>query len=285
MITINKVPASAGAEWLIGGIRLLRRSPMGLGTLGMLFGTLGLLANLALKQSVEVAMLLQLILIVLGPLLLAGMIYAAREVDEGRPATPAHLIRGLQSGKAPQLLATLLPQVFAVVLLVVLLFVLIGPAQMESMAKTLETLQGQSQPDPALVQTLPLGRLALWFGLALVISVLVGFFTFTALPEMLFNDLGAFAAMKTSFLACMRNFPAMLVFGLVTVVAAFGFQVLVVLFAAVIGAVAGPLVMEVVVQLVTMALLMPVITGSMYVAWKQMHTGARPVTDLHSIEA
>src|SRR5690348_6814155 len=116
MTTIHKLSASAGAEWLIGGLRLLRRSPMGLGTLGLLFGLLGLLANLSLQRSPETAMLLQLVFIVLGPLLLAGMVYAAREVDAGRPATPGHLLRGLQEGKAPRLLATLLPQVAAVIL-------------------------------------------------------------------------------------------------------------------------------------------------------------------------
>ncbi|GAB6196843.1 BPSS1780 family membrane protein [Lysobacter xanthus] len=288
MTTIRKLPAGAGAEWLIGGLTLLRRSPMGLGTLGLVFGLLGLLANLSLQSSPDVAMVLQLVFIVLGPLLLAGMVYAAREVDAGRPATPGHLLRGLQDGKAGRLLATLLPQVVAVVLLVVLLYVLIGPSEIESMAATLEKLQGQAKPDPSLVATLPVRRILLWLAIAVAVGILTGFFTFTALPEMMFTDRGAFAAMGTSFQACLRNLPAMLVFFLLTAIAAVALQILVLLLAAVIGAIAGQFAMQVVVQLVTMAVLMPVITGAMYVAWKQMHgdagTGVAPPA-FHGIEA
>ena len=286
MTTIHKLPASAGAEWLMGGLRLLRQSPMGLGTLGLVFGLLGLLANLSLRHSPETAMLLQLVFIVLGPLLLAGMVYAAREVDAGRPATPGHLLRGLQEGKAPRLLATLLPQVAAVILLVVLLYVLVGPTELESMVTTLEKMQGQAQPDPALMATLPLRRLLLWLVLAVALGVLTGFFTFTALPEMMFTDRGAFAAMGASFRACVRNLPAMLVFFLLTAIAAVALQVLVLVLAAVIGAIAGAFAMEVIVQLVTMAVLMPVITGAMYMAWKQMQGSPdTPPPAFHGIEA
>ncbi|MCZ3100076.1 hypothetical protein NYZ00_19320, partial [Acinetobacter baumannii] len=86
---IRKVPASAGAEWLLDGFRLLKRSPFGLGTLGLIFGALGLLSSLAAQHGQSaLGMTLQLAFVLIGPLLLAGMIFAAREVDEGRDATP-----------------------------------------------------------------------------------------------------------------------------------------------------------------------------------------------------
>ena len=40
MSTINKVPANAGAEWLLRGFALLRKAPMALGTLGLIWGCL-----------------------------------------------------------------------------------------------------------------------------------------------------------------------------------------------------------------------------------------------------
>ena len=43
MSTINKVPANAGAEWLLRGFALLRKAPMALGTLGLIWGLLSLL--------------------------------------------------------------------------------------------------------------------------------------------------------------------------------------------------------------------------------------------------
>ena len=38
MSTINKVPANAGAEWLLRGFALLRKAPLALGTLGLIAG-------------------------------------------------------------------------------------------------------------------------------------------------------------------------------------------------------------------------------------------------------
>lgn len=272
MDRINRVPASAGAEWLVESFRLLRRSPLGLGLLGAIFGVLGLLANLAVQGgAVTLAMLLQLAFILAGPLLLAGMIFAAREVDQGRGATPAHLLRGLQEGKAPRLLATLLPQVAAMGVALVLLFAMIGPAQLEALAAAMQEAQGQARPDPAVFDGLPVGRLALWFLLVLAIGVIAGFFNFTALPEMMFSDRGALASMLQSFRACLRNLPALLLFFVLLVIAAVVLNFGVMLVAAVVGALLGPLAMQVVVQVLVMAVLMPVVTGAMYMAWKQLH--------------
>lgn len=278
MDRINRVPASAGAEWLIGGFRLLRRSPLGLGLLGAIFGALGLIANLAMQSGVgTLAMVLQLAFVLIGPLLLAGMIFAAREVDEGRGASASHLLRGVQEGKASRLLATLLPQVAAMVLCVALLFAMVGPAQLEAFALAMQKVQGQAQPDPAVFDGLPVGRLFLWLLLVVVIGVVAGFFNFTALPEMMFGERGALAAMRQSFFACLRNLPALLVFFVLLLIAAVALNFGVLIIAAIAGALFGPAAMQVVVQLLVMAVLMPVITGAMYVAWKQLHGTAGAV--------
>ena len=42
MSTINKVPASAGAEWLLAGFALLKRAPVPLATLAVLWGLLSM---------------------------------------------------------------------------------------------------------------------------------------------------------------------------------------------------------------------------------------------------
>ncbi|HEY4559618.1 MAG TPA: hypothetical protein VIG54_02620, partial [Lysobacter sp.] len=65
----------------------------------------------------------------------------------------------------------------------------------------------------------------------------------------------------------------------------------VLLLAAIVGSVAGLLAMEIVVQLVVPAVLMPAITGAMYIAWKQMlgdgegPSGAAAPPAFHGIEA
>ena len=49
MDTIRKLPAAAGAEWLLGGFALLRQAPLALGALGALWGILAsLVATLGL---------------------------------------------------------------------------------------------------------------------------------------------------------------------------------------------------------------------------------------------
>jgi hypothetical protein len=274
--SVRKVGASAGAEWLLGGFALLRRSPFGLGLLGAIFGGLALTANLAmLSQQTTLALVLQLALVLLGPLLVAGMVYAAREVDEGRGATPAHLLRGIQDGKVPRLLATLLPQVVAAVVAIVLLVVVIGPSQWPQIMAIMQQLEGQANPDPDLVRQLPVSRFGLWLLLVFVIGILASFCTFTAIPQMMFSERGAIASMKDSFRACLRNLPAMVVFFLLLLVAAIALNFAVLLVALVVKLVAGTTAMQVVAQLLMVAVLMPVVTGAMYHAWKQLHGNGR----------
>ena len=113
MDTIRKLPASDGAEWLLGGFALLRRAPLALGALGALWG---LLASLVMTVGLAVpalATILQLLVALAGPVLFAGLLWAVREVAHGRPAMPAHLLQGVREGRVAQLLTTLLPQLAA----------------------------------------------------------------------------------------------------------------------------------------------------------------------------
>src|SRR5690606_9405894 len=144
-------------------------------TLGALWG---LLASLVVTLGLAVPALgtiLQLLVALAGPVLFAGLVWAVREVAHGRPALPAHLLQGWNEGRWPQLLATLLPQVAAGLLLGVMLLVLVGPQQLQHLAQASEELnamaQAGQQPTPeeveALVAGLPSGRILLWLLLGL----------------------------------------------------------------------------------------------------------------------
>ena len=274
MNSIPKLRASAGAEWLLGGFALLKRAPLALGSLGALFAVLAVAASRAMQTQSAIGLAMQLLLMLAGPLLLAGMVFAAREVDAGRSANPAHLLRGVQEGKVGRLLATLLPQIAAGLVCMLLLVLMLGPAQLQQMLAIATQLEGQANPDPALMQQLPLGRLGLWLLLALVIGVLASFFTFTAIPQLMFGETGALAAMRQSFRACLRNWPAMLVFFVLMLLVALALNIGVLLVAAVVRLFAGAEAMQIVAQLLLLAILMPIITGAMYHAWKQLHADA-----------
>ena len=138
MEQLRKLPASAGAEWVLGGFGLLRRSPLGLGALGALWG---LLASLVVALGLAVpslAAVLQLLVAVAGPLLFAGLVWAVREVDQGRAPQPLHLLAGVREQRVPQLLATLLPQLVAGLVLGIGLLVLVGSLQLQHMAQVSE---------------------------------------------------------------------------------------------------------------------------------------------------
>lgn len=277
MPNINKLPASAGAEWLLGGFALLRAAPLGLGVLGVIW-SLGalLLASLA---SLAPALMLpaQLLIVLAGPLLFAGILWAVREVAHGRPAQPAHLLQGVREGHTGRLLATLLPQVAAGLFFGLLLLALLGTDQLRALAEVWAQLQAIAeaggQPDQALFESLPAGRLLLWLLGVAAGFVAVKWMTFLAGPQILFSGTDAWTAMRTSLRACARNWPAMLVFYLLAGIAVFAFMlgllVLVTVAQLLVGATAALLLW----QTLLLAVLMPVFAGSVYTAWGQMLVG------------
>lgn len=273
MSEVRKVRPSAGAEWLLGGFALLRRSPFGLGLLGALFGLLAVVLAMLTMSSPGLVLLQQLVMMLLGPLLVAGLIWAAREVDQGRSANPGHLLRGIQDGKTTRLWATLLPQIAAGIVAVLLLFVVVGADDLQKLMAAVEQAQGQADPDPSLFAGMPLGKLMLWLVVAVLVGIVAGFFTFTAIPDMMLRDARALDAMQRSFRACVSNLPAMVVFFVLLLIAAIAITLVVQLVGFVVRLVAGDTAMLFVSQVLMMAVLMPVVTGAMYHGWKQMVAG------------
>ncbi|UYB52361.1 BPSS1780 family membrane protein [Xanthomonas sp. AM6] len=283
MIEIRKLPASAGAEWLLTGIALLRRAPLALGLLGVIWGLAALLALLMGALNPTLGMLAQLLLGLAGPLLFGGLVWAVREVDQGRTAQPAHLLQGVHDGRAPSLLVALLPQVLVGLALGALALVVVGQSGWEQlgtvMTKLNELGQSSAQPDPAqveqLVATLPAMRILLWLLLVFVGFVAVTLTLFVLAPQVMFDGRGGLAAMRNSLRACLHNLPAMLVFFILAFIAMFALYFALVLVILLLQALAGPTIAALVAQLLLMALAMPALAGAVYAAWKQMfvHSG------------
>jgi len=293
---IRKVPASAGAEWLLTGFGLLKRAPLALGALGILWGV-GTSLVLSLSLLVPaLGTLVQLLLLLAGPLFMGGLLWAVREVDQNRPARPAHLLEGLREGRAPHLLVALLPQVVAALLLGTLLLVLVGNDGLqrlsEVMLKLNELSQSGAQPDPAqieaLVATLPAARILLWLLLLLASFAALTLALFVMPPQVMFSRIGGWHALRRSLRSSLRNLPAMLVFFVLAFIAIFAIYFAVMIVAVVVGLVAGQALAAMVAQMLLMAVLMPVFAGAVYAAWKQMlgpaDAAAAPVNH-HVLEA
>ena len=278
---IRKVPASAGAQWLLSAFQLLRRSPVGFGLLMLIYAGLWLSMALVVTAAPGASAALQLVFFVIGPLIMAGMIYAAHEVDAGRSAAPSHLLAPIHTGKAGRLISTLIPQVLILLLCLALLYALVGQENIEKLSLLMAKLQTQAesgkQIDPNLLLDMPIGRLMLWMVLVIGIGFLSLFLTLTVVPDMLLTDVRLVAAMKRSFAACVRNLPALIVFmllGAVLIIAvAIGFGIIIGIAALVAGNTA---------LLVGNALLngffVSFIACAMYFAWKQMLGGDPPTS-------
>lgn len=282
MIEIRKLPASAGAEWLLGGVSLLRRAPWALGRLGLIWGLAALIALFLGVLNPTLGMLAQLLMGLAGPLLFGGLVWAVREVDQGRSAEPAHLLQGLHGGRTPNLLVALLPQVVVGLALALLAVVVIGPdgwMQLTTVMNKLNELgQSGAQPDPLqveqLVATLPALRILLWLMLVAVGFVAVALTLFLFAPQVMFDGRNGIAAIGHGLRACLHNLPAMLVFFVLAFLAMFAFYFALTVVMLVLQLLVGTAVAALVAQLLLMALLMPVLAGIVYAAWKQMFVHA-----------
>ena len=272
---IRKVPASAGAEWLLGAFRLLRTSPMGFGLLGLIYGVLWLAMVVVLTTLPALAVPAQVAFFLAGPLLLAGMVFAAHEVDEGRSALPGHLLAAVRTGRAGRIITTLIPQIGLVVLCFGLFYLMVGAETVEKLSKLFLELQAQAQTqaqpkiDPEMINALPFGRIMIWMVLMAAILFVGMLFTMTVVPDMMFTDVRLIAAMKRSFRACIANLPALFVFlimGVVVTVAA-GFAIAIL--GALGSAIAGDKAM-LVINALTNGLFATFAASAMYFAWKQM---------------
>lgn len=270
MNDIRKVGASAGAEWLLGGFGLLRRAPLGLGLLGVLYGLLALLVAASAKLGMGAMMLLETVMLLAGPLLMGGIAYAVRSVDLGGQAVPGQLLAGFREGRAGRLLLTLLPNLAAILVCMLLLYAMVGGESLVRVLDAVERARASGTPDPSVFDGFPLDRFALWLLLSLVIGITAGFFTFVAIPDIMFTGHGAFTAMRRSFHACVRNLPAFLVMLVLLLISVVAVYIAVLIVGAIVNLVAGEAAMQVVVQLLTTAVLMPVAMGTVYTAWKQM---------------
>lgn len=289
MSEIRKLPASAGAEWLLTGFALLRRAPLALGTLGMTWGLIAVLgAGLAVMLP-ALGLAVQFLMLLAGPVFMGGMLWAVREVDEGRAARPSHLLHGLQEGRAPHLLVSLLPQALAVIVLALLLVALIGPAGWQQLSQVMGELerinqaaaQSGVQPDPAQVQalvaSLPAGRILLWLLAGIVTFAALSLALFVMPPQVMFDHATGVHALRESLRAGIRNLPALLVFFVLTFIALVAIYFVVALVAMVASLLLGTFALYLA-QLLMMGVLMPVFAGAVYAAWKQMFGHADAVS-------
>ena len=292
MSTINKVPASAGAEWLLAGFALLKRAPVPLfaiSIVGLLVVALSLLVAVmvvALMASLPFPLSLIPLLIyaalTLGVpcLIFAGVVWAAREVSEGRDATVHHLQVGIRH-VGPLLLTSVIP-LAGTILSATLLIALIGTDGVQQANDVMLKLQAMmangGQPDPAqvnaLVASLPVVRFLFWMLATIALAPIVVCLVMVAVSEVIFSHRSGFSALRLSLAANAKNFGALIVFSLLLAVLLFALSLVLQIVGVMVQFVLGPVIAVLFTNLALMGVLMPLLAGAAYAAWRQMLGGS-----------
>lgn len=278
MSTINKVPASAGAEWLLAGFALLKRAPLPLVGMALLWQFLALIAGLIAMAAPAAGAGLQVILVLAQPLFLGGLIWVVRELDEGRAVTFSLLLQPVRDGKGVSLwMSVLMPQIIIPTAMVLSLFLLIGPSGFDQVMAVLQKMQASAvagQPaDPSLLDGLPQFRLVFWVLVLLpVLFILMLWLIFLVVPEVVFSGRRAFDALRNSLKACAQNWAAVMLFYLLAIIAGIVLSICAMMLIATLqllgaGILAGPLIQ------LAMAIFLPIYVSATYYAWRQIIGG------------
>jgi hypothetical protein len=201
-MTIEKVPASHGLKWLMQGFVLLRRSFF----MWVLF-VLILWGTVFVASRVPFAGLL---LALFTPVILAGLMIGCRALEKGEELEIAHFFAGFRNNTLN--LVTLGGfYLIGNVVIAGLMYAIGGNAIQQIVA-------GQAQNvDPAvLMQAIGPALVALLMGMAL--SVPLSMAIWFAPMLVVFENEKPAAALRASFLACLRNMLPFLIYGLIILV-------------------------------------------------------------------
>jgi len=289
MKEIRKLPASAGAQWLLDTFTMYGRVPLQLARLGLLGMAVTWLATLlAIVLPSFIGLFVQVLSLAIAPLLIGGMLYAVGEVDHGRQATPSHLLQPIRNHRVSHLLVPMAIYALAIILLGALLYAMIGPqgfkafgeawSQMQVLAQSGQTMSNEQAI--ALMADLPVKRILLWLVLVTITLVALVMAMFTQPALVVFDRQSGMHALRLSLQGCIENIGAVLVFSLLGLITVFFAYLGLSILTAVAMLVAGPMFAAFLGQVITYTVFLPLYMGAVYAAWKQMFVHRGRVQDV-----
>ena len=189
------VPAGRGWAWIAGGWALFKRQPA-------MWIAVALVFLLLLFGMMLVPVLGSLAVIVLAPVLTAGLAIGSRALDEGGELRIAHLFAGFRE-RFGTLASVGLIYLGAAVAIALVIGLTTGAG--------LESLLGEGADALSVGAAGATLLLAFLVMMALMLPVIMALWF--APPLVVFHDQGAGEAMKNSFLACLKNLMPFLVYG------------------------------------------------------------------------
>ena len=202
---VTKVAASSAIDWYGEGWSLFKVNPGMWIALVLIYIVVTFVLNI-------IPILGAITLALLTPALAAGVLYAAREADQGRDPAIEHLFIGLSdpSKRGPMLMLGALYIGIALIGFLVLMVLGGGSAIMGSLIN-----------EQAGLETGAIGGLGLIAILGLVLAFVLGMAFMYAGPLVLFKGVAPLDAIRGSFNGCMQNLVAIIVFDIITTILAF----------------------------------------------------------------
>jgi hypothetical protein len=260
-------PGGHGLAWFQGAIRMLDKNPRGLLAITLLLVLLDQIPNLlAAIQGLSIG--LSVLLLLCGPALLAGVMYAIAEADAGRPVSPLYLFEGLRrpGARGPLLLLGAIG-LFALLLVGVAVQRIMGA---DNLAILMQIAEQKLAPQDAPMEKLAGPLLQTLLVAAVVLFVLLAGWFF-AVPRVMFDGRRALAAFVESIVACAANVLSLTVYGLLLVAASFALGLAMVILAVVFGLLGklGMLLLGAVMIAVYAVVLLVSASGN-YLAWREV---------------
>ena len=200
----HPVPAGHGWTWIAGGWELFKRQP----------GIWVAIAIIAIVIAIAFYFMHafgNILGILLTPVFTAGVVIGAKALDEGRKLEIAHLFAGF-TNRFGALIAV------GAIYLALLLAIVVVSALVTGVSVWVML---SASPDLTSATLSAMLSILLAWLIALGLMVPVVMAVWFAPPLLVFNELGAFDALKASFLGCLKNIGPFLIYGLILFCLAF----------------------------------------------------------------
>ena len=201
----HSVPAGHGWTWIAGAWKLFKRQPG-------IWVSIAIIAIVIFIAYYFMRAFGSILGILLTPVFTAGVVIGAKSLDEGRKLEIAHLFAGF-TNRFGALIAV------GAIYLALLLAIVVVSARVTGVSVWVMLGASPDLTSAAMGEIISI-LLAWLIALALMVPVVMA--VWFAPPLAVFNELGAFDALKASFVGCLKNIVPFLIYGLILL----GFAVL-----------------------------------------------------------
>ncbi len=209
LATPRKNSIGHGWKWIKEGFGLFKLSPWLWIGVFLIYMVVAILLSILPLGS--------LLLYIVNPVLMAGLIYGAYELDQSRPLKIGHLFDGFKRNTGSLFAIGGLYILGIILIVAIAMGIAFATGGFDVFTELLRASAGGGQPpaiDPLMIMSSII--LPVLIGMALIIPLVMTIWFSPAL--VILHDMGAVEAMKRSFSGCMKNILPYLWYGIIATV-------------------------------------------------------------------